>query len=38
MALLSYLVKREKKKGTVQHEEAPIGQKTEHISMVEQII
>lgn len=37
MALLSYLVKK-KKKGTVQHEEAPIGQETEHISMVEQII
>ena len=34
--ILSY--KKKKGVGTVQHEEAPIGQKIEHISMVEQII
>ena len=37
MALLFYLIKK-KGVGTVQHEEAPIGQKKEHISMVEQKI
>lgn len=39
MALLSYLVKKKKKTGgAVQHENVPIDQKTEYISMVKQII